>query len=103
MNEAGNTERKITVLCNKTEFAFPLNREDDAWYCLDGRESRNGGETLVLNADRDVYAVYTAGDGSRHYGTVGDDDNRVLADNEGICPGDRYVFYEDPRTEKYYV
>lgn len=98
-----NETRKITILCSRTEFDFPLKEDDDAWYCLDGRESNCAGETLRLNADRDVYAVYTDKNGTEHHGTVGDEDNKLLADNEGICAGERYIFYENPKARDYYV
>lgn len=103
MDRSENEMQVITVCCKTAEFVFPLGEDDDAWYCLDGRESRNGSETLKLNADRDVYAVYTDKNGTEHYGTVGDEDNKLLADNEGVCAGDRYIFYENPKAKDFYI
>lgn len=83
-------------------FRFHTEREDGAWYELDHAVSNAGNETFYLNADREVYAVYTLSSGEKRYGTVGDDENETLADNDGFRSGETYLFYEDPSTEEYY-
>ena len=96
-------------------FRFSSESDEAAWYDFDGAVSReirtepetgsaeSAGASLRLNADREVYAVYTAPDGTEHYGTVGDEENEFLADNFGVEPDMVYCFYEKPETKEYYV
>lgn len=96
-------EYTIRILCGETMFEFPIREREDAWFSLDGAESSNGSEKLVLNADRDVYAVYTDENGEEHYGTVGDEENETLADNFSCSCDETYYFYENPMAKEYYV
>ena len=84
-------------------FTFPMESDTDAWYGLDGHIAQQDGAELRLNADREVYAIYTAPDGTMKYGTVGDEENDNLADNYPIEDGEVYYFYENPRTKDYYI
>jgi len=105
INRMKNRDEYVSILrikCGDTTFEFTME-EDDCWYCLDGCQSVNGNETLLLNADREVYAVYTDGNGTKHYGTIGDIENETIEDNYPCSKGETYIFYENPRTEKYYV
>jgi len=98
-----DNEKTLYIRCGDTVFEFPLRENDDAWYCLDKLESINGDEKLRINADRDVYAVYTDRDGAEHYGTIGDDEDKVIADNSSCDPGTLYIFYENPEAKNRYL
>ena len=84
-------------------FIFPLQEKESAWYELDGSGSVSGSALLTLNADREVYAIYTGPDGVRHYGVIGDEENESIPDNFGIEDGEIYLFREHPETENYYI
>lgn len=84
-------------------FSFDVDPEGGAWYDLDGVTASCGSMKLRINADREVYGIFTNADGEEHYGTIGDADNEVLADNFGIEDGEIYYFYEKPETKDYYV
>jgi len=92
----------IKIQCFDQLFKFDPHTDQAAWYDLDHAISKKSGATLEINADRDVYATYTAPDGTKHYGTIGDEDNETLADNYGCEPEVTYRFYENPRTKDYY-
>jgi len=94
---------KVIIRCFETDFIFETEGEDAAWYELDHAESFAGNKSLNLNADREVYAVFTDEDGTERYGTVGDSENEVLADNYPCEKDVIYLFYENPRTKDYYV
>lgn len=102
MKENSNT-KPIRISCFDTIFPFDPHTDSPAWYDLDHAVSEVDGATLEINADRDVYAIYTAPDGTKHYGTIGDQEDQVLADNYPCDFDELYRFYENPRTKDYYV
>ena len=83
------------------EFRFEPDCEDPAWYDLDGAVSQNEGATLRLNADREVYGIYTGPDGTEKYGTIGDSEGETIPDNYPVDLTE-YWFYEHPETKEYY-
>ena len=93
----------IYISAFEHSFAFELKESEGAWFELDAAHAEAGGFMMALNADREVYAVVTEPGGQAHYGTVGDIENDVLADNFGISSGEKYIFYEKPETKDYYV
>jgi hypothetical protein len=84
-------------------FSFPCADGGGAWYELDGAVTLSDGAALRLNADREVYAVYVSPDGEEMYGTIGDSEDPVLADNFPLGTGEEFLFYENPETEEFYV
>ena len=93
----------IQIIAFEQKFVFELREKECAWYDLDGSESHLSGWKMVLNADREVYAGLEMPDGSKHFGTIGDEENETIPDNFGIESGEEYIFYENPDTEEYYV
>ena len=82
-------------------FRFDPECEEPAWYDLDGTVSESNGATLRLNADREVYGIYTAPDGTERYGVIGDPENETIPDNYPVELTE-YWFYEHPETKDYY-
>jgi len=97
------TKTTIHIFCGNTEFCFELKQEFVAWYDLDGMQSQSGKATLKINADRDVYAEFVDEKGIIHYGTIGDKENELLADNYPCEQNEKYIFYENPKTKDYYA
>ena len=93
----------ISIIADGHEFEFSHSDPTGAWYDLDGVSAKCEGWQLTINADREVYARLVTPDGIVHYGTIGDKEDEVLADNFPFRSGDRYRFYEKLETETRYV
>lgn len=93
----------VLIECNDNVFEFILHSDSPAWYDLDGMESFNQDEKLRINADREVYAIYTDSFDTEHYGTIGDEENDTIPDNFPCESDCCYIFYEKPETKDYYV
>ena len=94
---------EITINAHELVFYFPIEEESGAWYDLDNEDAYSDGWKLHINADRDVYASLTDPNGNIFYGTIGDAENELLADNFIMETSERYLFYDHPETEFSYL
>lgn len=96
-------EPAFTILAHDTAFVFSLKDRDAAWYAFDHASAVCNGKTLLLNADREVYASLKEPDGQVFYGIIGEDEDDSIPDNFPIDPGTVYRFYDHPETEEFYL
>jgi len=93
----------VKIKCNDLIFEFAIDSEMVAWYDLDCMVVEKDGCILSINADREVYGIFTNQNGEKQYGTIGDMYNEVIADNYPCDENEVYIFVENPLTKDYYV